>query len=46
MAVSVPDGIFASWCDLLMTETAEGGPALGIGCAFHADVSTISTASQ
>jgi hypothetical protein len=27
----VPNGIFARWCDLLMTVSgAEGGPALGI----------------
>jgi len=42
----VANGIFARWCDLLMTESAEGGPALGIDGAFHADTSTISTASQ
>jgi hypothetical protein len=38
--------VFARWCDLLMTESAEGGPALGMGCAFHSDISIISTASQ
>jgi len=29
-----------------MTESAKGGPALGIDSALHADTSTISTASQ